>query len=243
MERQTSSPTLRKCDTIPCSRHVSSPEFRSGDLTTGKTAVLKDLECIPVVTIKFFNDAILPKPANIKIADIRDSLIKSSLWTKDGGWAHSHSEASEDSEPKQDLRPEPRKDPRLEEEGVNRIFDDVINAAEVSSQSSSTLELRSRPSKAPSSRRLNTARPDAYLLIKQRKSIVKHPTDDQDSWDDIAVTFEFKKYAGSADRINVSSCTFPKYAPTYYFIRTNNRWYGTFTPLCARIPAVVLPSA
>lgn len=243
MEQQASSPTLRKSDT----EHVSSPEFRSGDSTKRKTVVFKDLQYIPVVSIKYFKDAILPKTPITNIANVRDSLIKSSLWTEDKGWARFYSEPGEDSEPREYPLPEPSNDSRLEEvvfEGVGRVFDDVVKAAkQVSPQLLPTLELISEPSKSPSSHRLNTARPDAYLLMKQRKSIPKDPTDDQDSWDDIAVSFEFKKHTGSADRISVSLCTSPHYTPTYHSIRTNNGWYGTFAPLCARIPAVVVPSA
>jgi hypothetical protein len=183
-------------------------------LNKGKTAVLHDLQVIPVVSIKYFKDAILPNLPNINIADIRDSLIKSSLWTKDEGWVCFHSESSEAFDPEQNTRPKPSKDPRPEEaifEGVNQIFDDVITAA---SQLSSTLELNSKPSKSPSSHRLDTSCPDAYLLLKQRKSIPKDLTDDQDSWDDIAISFEFKKCAGSADHISISLCMSPNYTPT-----------------------------
>ncbi|KAF8557267.1 hypothetical protein OG21DRAFT_1520545 [Imleria badia] len=210
MEQRTPSPTRRGTlaapDTVPRPKHVSGSEFRSGDLGKGRTAVLQDLQHIPVVSFEYFKEAILPELPNINIAAIRNSLIESSLWSEADGWAHFHPQQSEDFVPKQNPRPEPSKDSRPEEdifEGLLRIFDGVIKAArQVAPQLLPTLDLVVKPSKSPSSRRNNSSRPDAYLLMNQRKSTPVDPTGGQDSWDDIAVSFEFKKGSSDADHID-----------------------------------------
>ncbi|KAF9236609.1 hypothetical protein BU15DRAFT_76812 [Melanogaster broomeanus] len=65
---------------------------------------------------------------------------------------------------------------------------------------SPTLDLVAKLSKSPASHRNNSSRPDAYLLLKDKKSKFMSTTDDKDHWDDIAVSFEFKKGSSEGDR-------------------------------------------
>ncbi|KAF9230900.1 hypothetical protein BU15DRAFT_83049 [Melanogaster broomeanus] len=220
MQPRTPSPKVPAAisapDTVSRSKHVSGPYFQSGELNKGRTAVLQDLQHLPTVSLDYFQRAILPELLpGIDIDAIRDSLIKSSIWTKDEGWANFHSEPCQESAPSEDAGssevssemscPEPREDPRHEEvvfEGLERIFDDIVNHARaVAPQSPSpTLDLVAKPSKSPASHRNNSSRPDAYLLLKDKKSKFMSTTDDKDHWDDIAVSFEFKKGSSEGDR-------------------------------------------
>ncbi|KAF9236967.1 hypothetical protein BU15DRAFT_63578 [Melanogaster broomeanus] len=61
-----------------------------------------------------------------------------------------------------------------------------------------TPELVNLPSEVPQSGRRSSSRPDAYLLMVNKKSVSPRPSKDaeKDAWDDVAVSFEFKKGAG-----------------------------------------------
>ncbi|KAF9232353.1 hypothetical protein BU15DRAFT_67549 [Melanogaster broomeanus] len=150
-------------------------------------------------------------PAAISAPD----TVSRSKHVSDEGWANFHSEPCQESAPSEDAGssevssemscPEPREDPRHEEvvfEGLGRIVDAIVNHARaIALQSPSpTLNLVAKPSKSPASHRNNSSRPDAYLLLKDNKSKFISTTDDKDHWEDIAVSFEFKKGSSEGDR-------------------------------------------
>ncbi|KAF8833310.1 hypothetical protein BDN67DRAFT_870005, partial [Paxillus ammoniavirescens] len=58
------------------------------------------------------------------------------------------------------------------------------------------------PTTTPQSARNNSSRPDAYLLMNDKKSVPSPSGDSRDSWDDIAVSFEFKKESTESKRID-----------------------------------------
>ncbi|KAF9233645.1 hypothetical protein BU15DRAFT_66398 [Melanogaster broomeanus] len=188
---KTSTPTAAP-DTVPRSKQVSGPLFYTGDLTHGRTAVLQDLQHIPVVSLEYFKDAILPPLLpKINVASIRKSLVKSSVLTEDGRWKKFS------VEPRHDSRTEP-----VVFEGLKSIFDGIVSEVSNVLQRSSTLRLVEKPSATPLSHRNNSSRPDAYLLLKKKKSISINPTGQRHSWDDIPVSFEFKKSPSEDDRVN-----------------------------------------
>ncbi|KAH7917384.1 hypothetical protein BV22DRAFT_1135454 [Leucogyrophana mollusca] len=181
-------------DTVPRPRHTSGAAYRTGDLILGKTAVLKDLGSIPIVSLDYFQEAVLPPlPLQITTSSIKTSLIDQNKLTREGKWAA--------------FQNDPKDDSRREEHAFGPLasaFNSVIEEALKLVNSPSTLKFVQNPSTAPKSQRTNTSRPDAYLLMINKKSFEQHADvlNPRDSWDDIVVSFEYKKNDGKDDRID-----------------------------------------
>ncbi|KAF9241208.1 hypothetical protein BU15DRAFT_45238 [Melanogaster broomeanus] len=188
-----SPPTVATApDTIPRPRQTSAHPYRTGDLTYGRDAVLRDLQSIYTVDHSYFKKAILPPLSEaIKIESIKSSLTASKKVTPAGRWA------AFDVDPKVDGNNEDTVFGRL-----ISVFQDIVNEARISIQCDPTLEMLNKPSVAPQSPRTNSSRPDAYLRMVNKKSVSLSSDTKKDSWDDIAVSFEFKKGASEADRID-----------------------------------------
>ncbi|KAG6326746.1 hypothetical protein ID866_12343 [Astraeus odoratus] len=166
-------------DTEPRSRHTSTVSYRTGDLSRGRTAVLKDLDSIPLVPLTYFNEAVLPPlRQGIDVQKIEETLQESGV-IHNGCWAAFVNASGSANE----------------EEYYGRlatIFDAVVQKTSEQIGMESKLSFVSKPSSPPISDRTNTSRPDAYLLLVDKKSIGS-TADRSDSWYDVAVTFEFKK--------------------------------------------------
>ncbi|KAF9233709.1 hypothetical protein BU15DRAFT_53550 [Melanogaster broomeanus] len=179
-------------DTVPRSRQTSAPLYRTGDLTYGREAVLRDLQSIFIVDLDYFKTAILPPlPDGVDIKRLRSSLIVSKKLTPAGQWAA--------------FDVDPRVAPGNEDAVFRRlgsVFKDIVNEAQTFSQYPPTLQLELNPSVAPHSRRSNSSRPDAYLRLVKKKSVSSSSDPQKDSWDDIAVSFEFKKSAVTDGRVD-----------------------------------------
>jgi len=179
-------------DTIPRSRHTSTPSYRTGDLLRGRVAVLKDLGQIPVVPLKYFNSAALPPLRNdINVQKIERALQASGQITS-GQWREYQSNPSNGSANEEDYY-----------KYLCSIFTAVTKQAKKGTGTGPTVDFIQKPNSAPMSERANSSRPDGYMLLKNKKS-VKSETDSRDFWDDVAVSFEFKKYGKDKDKQDVS---------------------------------------
>ena len=179
-------------DTVPRSRHTGTPSYRTGDLLCGRVAVLKDLGPIPIVPLKYFNSAALPPLRNdIDVQNIERALQASGQITL-GQWREYQSNPSNGSANEEDYY-----------KHLCSIFTAVTKQAKKGTGTGTTVDFIQKPNSAPMSERANSSRPDGYMLLKNKKS-VKSGTNSRDFWDDVAVSFEFKKYGKDKDKQDVS---------------------------------------
>ncbi|KIJ07933.1 hypothetical protein PAXINDRAFT_139592 [Paxillus involutus ATCC 200175] len=149
---------------------------------------LRDLELVPIQVVPFdyvLRSILPPLRSGIDIKSIRSSLTASRTLTEDGQWAA--------------FPVTPRNDGREEQavfEGLQPVFTAIIEEARKTAERSPTVHLVKNPTKN------NSSRPDAYLLMEDKKSVQSQSGDSQDSWDDIAVSLEFKKDKSRSERIN-----------------------------------------
>ncbi|KAF9239066.1 hypothetical protein BU15DRAFT_47133 [Melanogaster broomeanus] len=177
-------------DTVPRPRHTSAQLYRTGDLTYGRQAVLRDLQHIGRVPFSYFQKALLPPlPSGVDIKHIKSSLARSKKLTRSGRWATFSVDPSVATEKEEDVF-----------KGLRDVFNDIVYVARTFTDRPTTLELVNNPSVAPQSTRPNSSRPDAYLLMVEKKSVSPRLSEDpeKDCWDDIAVSFEFKKAASES---------------------------------------------
>ncbi|KAI5993491.1 hypothetical protein EDD15DRAFT_2548104, partial [Pisolithus albus] len=179
-------------DAVPRPKQTSMTEYRSGDLTFSRRAVLRDLGGIPSVSLDYFESRVLPPlPQGVDVTKIKESAV----WSKDSKrWA------SFTTNPK-----ESRKSEHDAFKPLSQVFDAVVREArQTIANRETTLVYASRPTKLPTCERSNSTRPDAFLLLREKKSIDDKTDTSNDShrhsWNDIAVSFEFKKGTGEEDR-------------------------------------------
>ncbi|KAH7904218.1 hypothetical protein BJ138DRAFT_1019438, partial [Hygrophoropsis aurantiaca] len=143
------------------------------------------------VPLDYFQEAFLP-PLQISADALKVSLTNEGVLNQVGRWTH--------------FPNNPAADPQREEpafEPLEAIFGAVIRLAQPLVGRGPTLEFRRNPTVPPQCTRTNTSRPDAYMLVLNKKSVddpTKPPVDLRVSWDDIAVSLEYKKKHGADDR-------------------------------------------
>lgn len=158
----------------PQIRQTTMLPYRTGDLAYGRVAVVHDLGHVNLAPLDYFRAVIFPSlHKEIDMNKIMRSLR--------GAWYQPHGHSAGFQTPPKRLRA--HEDKAFKPEKSKVIF-------------------RASPTKTPVSERTNTARPDAYLAITDKKSIGEHA--DAGSWDDILVSFEFKKNDRETDRKDVS---------------------------------------
>ncbi|KAI5993484.1 hypothetical protein EDD15DRAFT_2529981 [Pisolithus albus] len=192
MSTEKTPPVARKPiqtpDTVPRPKQTSMTEYRSGDLRFSRPAVLRDLRQIPSVSLDYFESRVLPPlPQGVDVTKIQESAV----WSKKlQRWAA--------------FEKDPKNSGKSEDDAFKplaQVFDAVVREARKTiGDRETTLKYGSRPAKSPISERSNSTRPDAYLLLREKKSIDDKTDTSNDSWNDIAVSFEFKKGTGEKDR-------------------------------------------
>lgn len=176
-------------DTVARGRNTSQPSYKTGDLNLGKTAVIRDLDRIAVVPLDYFNTACLPPlHRQIDLAYIESSLCDNGVLSLDAGrWTVFFLDPEAES---------------CHEDVVfgrlSGVFDAIVQAASDVTSTAAKLKFVHKPTTAPTSERTNTSRPDAYLRLANKKSVGEYATHFVDCWDDIAVSFEFKKRNGES---------------------------------------------
>ncbi|KAI6107333.1 hypothetical protein EV401DRAFT_1892135 [Pisolithus croceorrhizus] len=191
-ERTSQLKDIPRLDTAPRLKQTSAEEYRSGELTLGRLAVLRDLGEFPSVSLEYFKFAALPPlRQQIDVNQIKESLQRdATVWSNvSKRWA--------------EFETVPKKSGKHEDETskpLSKVFDAIVGEASKTSSTPAKLRFASRPTEAQKSWRTNSTRPDAYLLLVDTKS-VNVPEDKEvhtsnelsDSWDNVAVSFEFKK--------------------------------------------------
>ncbi|KAI5993493.1 hypothetical protein EDD15DRAFT_2367230 [Pisolithus albus] len=156
-------------------------------------AVLRDLGEIPSVSLDYFEShALPPLPQGVDVTKIKESLRDAAIWCEGSQrWAV--------------FKRNPKRSRKREDNAfinpLSLVFDAVVREArQTIGNRETTLMYASRPTKLRTSERSNSTRPDAYLLLREKKSIDDKTDTSNDSWNDIAVSFEFRKGTGEEDR-------------------------------------------
>ncbi|KAF8547849.1 hypothetical protein OG21DRAFT_1607222 [Imleria badia] len=156
-------------DTVPVQRFASSSEYRSGDLSLGRKAVLKDVEkYFQVPFANLIHSLFGSLPSNV--AQIRQNLVEDGILNFDSDGFQVAPDQSNLSE--------------------SNTFQPLVDIASkiFSRTPDSKFSFVSTPSTTPQSERRDTARPDCCVVRKDLAADGIH-------WFDVAVPVEFKKSA------------------------------------------------
>jgi len=187
-----SAPSSNTPDTVPRSRNTNTCSYRTGDLIRGRAAVLKGLGPIPIAPLDYFNSAVLPPlHPGIDVQKIERALQASGHILSGKGHEY-QSTPNKDSANEADYY-----------QCLCNVFNAAVAQAEEDTMTSAKVEFIQKPNSVPVSERINTSKPDGYLLLKEKRSISTLDAESRDSWDDIAVPFEFKKSDTEKDRQDV----------------------------------------
>ncbi|KIK81912.1 hypothetical protein PAXRUDRAFT_75078, partial [Paxillus rubicundulus Ve08.2h10] len=137
-------------DTIPRSRHTSGVPYRTGDLAYGRTAILRDLHRIPIVSLADFQRWILPPlPPTTTTAAILSALRAEGVLSTENRW--------------DTFKNIPSTDSRREEvvfEGLRTVFEAIITNVKNTTKDHPTVYLVNNPTVALQSAGNNSSRPD-----------------------------------------------------------------------------------
>lgn len=195
---------------VPC--HTSGGAYQSGDLDdAGRTAVLMDLGSVNVFPTADLA-IILPSPLT------RDEMAKTKVelaqTITNGRWTRWPNDPRQSST-HEDNTFTPLKD----------LFIDIIDACQKVTGRAPTVDMINNPTRAPTSVRSNSARPDGFLALRETKAQAGHhvevrkpfmlrpraalstllgdkKTDDM-HWEDIAVPTEYEKEEKGTDIADV----------------------------------------
>jgi len=177
------TPTPIALHTIPCSHDTVSA--RTEALLRRRVAVLQDLGPIPV-PLEYFNLAALPPlRSGIDVQNIERALQASGRITS-GQWHELY-------------QSNPGNGTANEEDYYKHlcsIFEAVVTPAKKGTRTNPTVDFIYKPNM---SAQTHTSNSDGYLRLKEGKSVRLPGTESRDSWDDVAVSFEFNKYDNNKD--------------------------------------------
>ena len=160
-------------DTQPAQRFTSQSEYRTGDLSLGRQAVLKDLGRYLRVPYATLIRSVLGSLSPTETSGIRQKLTENGILNFVGGksqWA-----AFTVPPARSNVSESVVFQPLIEI--ISTIFNEIHNCP---------VSVTSNPSATPLSERGNTSRPDARIVHGR-------PAANQMHWFDIVVPFEFKK--------------------------------------------------
>ncbi|KAI6110909.1 hypothetical protein EDD16DRAFT_1522009 [Pisolithus croceorrhizus] len=183
----------------PPPKRIPAPDAIPRPKETVAGVLLWDFGEVLSVSLGYFKSAALPPlRQQINVNQIKESLQRdATVWSRDSRrWAK--------------FKTDPKKSGQSEDETfepLSEVFDAVVGEASKTAGTPAKLRFASRPSEAPISERTNSTRPDAYLLLVDKKNVdipegkMAHTSKKSpDSWDDIVVSFEFKKGNTDTDR-------------------------------------------
>jgi hypothetical protein len=165
----------------------------TGNLDSGRAAVMEDLHSVPIVSLAFFLEKVLPSPASFDLEKVKKQLNTDGL-TTGIGW--------------KGFRTRP-KSSKAEESTAFRALQDVYDGVVKSTLNShdgyaQVLQMKYNPNRAPLSKRVDMSRPDSFLELLMRLSVAVNEKDNF-NWEDIPVSMEFKKGDGEKERFDVSA--------------------------------------
>ena len=181
------TPSSIALDTVPRSCHEGALSEHTENLLRKRVAVLRDLGPIPVVPLEDFNSAVLPPLRNgIDVQNIERALQASGRIIL-GQWREYQSNHNNATANEQDYC-----------KHLSSIFEAVMTEAKKGTRTDPTVDFIQKSNSVPVSDQTHTSNPDGYMRLNEKKNGI--PEDGfRDSWDDIAVSFEFKKYDNNKD--------------------------------------------
>ena len=205
------TPAIPRCN--------SQWKYLSGQLDLARLAVMEDLRAIPVVSLKFLFDHVLPPlPSTLELHKLHASLRSENV-VQENGWLGFETPPTE-SQKREDLIFEP----------LISVFDAMLELVKRDKTLSPVLKMRHTPNSAPFSKRANGSRPDGFLELLERKSVDTEIG--KSNWEDIPVSMEFKKSDSYGEKCDVSPmfiCLDLLYPYSMHISRIKPRSSGAYT--------------
>jgi hypothetical protein len=155
---------------------------------------MEDLHSVPVVSLAFFLEKVLPSPpTSFDLEKVKKQLNTAGL-TTGIGW--------------KGFRTRPKSNKAHEStafRGLQDVYDGVVKSTLNSHDGyEQVLQMKHNPNCAPLSKRVDMSRPDSFLELLRRLSVAVNE-EDNSNWEDIPVSMEFKKGDGEKERCDVSA--------------------------------------
>ena len=185
----TSNP-LQVHETPSVARRTSQWQYLTGQLDLARLAVMQDLRSVPLITLEFLFDNVLPPiPSSVDLKTLKRKLRSENL-VRENGW-RGFETPPKDSKDIESMAFSP----------FVQVFDDVLKSVLQDKTLSAVLQMKHCPDSAPLSQRANSSRPDGFLELLDRNSV---DTDvEKSNWEDIPVSMEFKKSNSDKDQHDV----------------------------------------
>ncbi|KAK2459542.1 hypothetical protein APHAL10511_008448 [Amanita phalloides] len=185
------TPKFTHTDTELEHSFTQHPEYRTGNLSKDRDAVLDDFPSIPEIDVKTFIQSFLPPlPLGVDIQSIFRSLSRSRRICRGQGGFFWDVFATE---PAKSAVAEGAEFDKLME-----IHNAMVETAAMP-EPMQTVKFCLNPNKVPFSNRTHDTRPDAYMILRRSPRI---GSCDKDRWENLAVTMEFKKANNDPARID-----------------------------------------
>ena len=192
--------TVQTPDTVVRSHHVSDAPYRTGDLSAGRDAVLRDLASIPEVPWDSFTQILPPSPLGPAQAQRVLDALKTDGIAGNKGWNMFTTDPSKNlSHEAEVFRP------------LDSLFDAIVTACKNELSSEDHLPCPYKwttiANCSPKSARTSTSKPDAWLVLASTPH-AQH-VKDQNSyyWEDCCLSAQFKKGISSNDTNDVRART------------------------------------
>lgn len=177
-DSETTNPRLPN-NTLFKTRRTNANEFRTGTLEQHRTAVVEDLDEVPVVSVEYFlKNTPIPRITDRQLTTLRNQLAAQGLLSQ-GRWTGFPD------------------DPSQSGQHEDRTFKPLVEiyAAISKRKGHATVKMGYQPHSTPVSERANTTRPDAdFNLVEGDATLKDEETETQKtSWANIVMAFEFKR--------------------------------------------------
>ncbi len=160
----------------------------AGSLDAWRLFVHQDLGYVPVVSVSYFLDCVVPSYSLNEAEALKKELIKTGAITEKGIWYGFTTEPKDSNHEVAVFR------------NLHSIFDRIIEKSP-----DATLQPVCTGAITPWSQCRNNSKPDGFLELHKRSPILDH---DNHTWGDIVQAWEFKKEDTEADQLDVCSLFF-----------------------------------
>lgn len=203
--------TVQTPDTVVRPHHVSDAPYRTGDLSAGRDAVLRDLASIPEVPWDSFTQ-ILPSS---RFGPGQDGRVLDALKTDEivgnKGWNMLSTDPSKNlSHEAEVFRP------------LDSLFDVIVAACKKELSSEDRLPCPYKwttiANTSPKSARTSTSKPDAWLVLASTPHAQRVKDQNSYYWEDCCLSAQFKKGISPNDTNDVRICTDTKHSLCLRFL-------------------------
>ena len=155
---------------------------------------MEDLHDLPVVSLAFFLEYLLPSlPASFDIKKVKTQLNKDGVTTGKAWKAFKQRPKNSNDAESAVFR------------ALKSVYDGVANSTLKSHNGyKQVLKMKYNPNKSPLSERVDMSRPDSILELLIKLSVA-NDEQDKSNWENIPVSMEFKKGDGEKDKSDVSA--------------------------------------